>query len=77
MIAPCIRCGTTENIVPDEHGFDWCGRCYFLTRIEAAGGIDQLERYLQVKARRGIVVYVRGERTLAERIREYTDGDAR
>ena len=60
----CLRCGVRKQVVPDEHGFHWCGRCYFLTRIEAAGGVDQFERYLHVKARKSI----------AARIREYTEG---
>lgn len=64
MTGACIRCGTTDHVVPDEYGFGWCPRCYGKTRADVEVGLRQLERYLAVKARKSVTA----------RIREYTDG---
>lgn len=62
----CVACGTPQDVVPDDHGFHWCGRCWFVARVEVARGLAELERYLAVKARRSLV----------NRVRQYTEDDA-
>jgi hypothetical protein len=66
MTDQCIACGTTQDVVPDDHGFYWCGQCWFVLRVQVARGFAELGRYLEVKARR---------RSVAERVREYTEED--